>query len=1153
MANRLYLQKLDAKLLINYTLQIAKINKLFNLYEICQTVAFSLFSANLVEYPRIRFKHLKFIKDILKMSDFSENVRKAYELYLLGEKQEAFSYLIPGTKHFYYLSIIDAFKRERHMISKETRELVKQFWANFVDEDSKRITLQELFLRYDGAKSDEERDEIIKTLDTNFIYGYYNHPKPADVKGKKGSKDKNSKTDLSLFDQSKYFVEDKIMNKLYSNSSIIYSWHKSLYNKINFAKISESEFLGFLNNCESFAYLSNESFWEKLVSTYDQKRKANKFFSPENYLYDKYTLEQMEKLGDRLKWLKEDTHYIGKMFEKRFHFELDEENKTSFTLEQRREQLISMYDASQNRPQSLRSALLLEILENGIKLDIYDFDYFAEYLKNPLKNWHMNKETQNKAEIHDYNWNQYLSNINNRRGGRMDSGLDRKLYKKYLEQFYLNKGDLENFKEYFDQDFLSNLFEEFEFMAGKEIKKEKIDEKKYESLSNLVLIELLEWNKESFKKEDRVKLVCDIKNVSTLHVKIFEFNSENYYRKNLAPFRTDVNLDGLITADEEVHELKEFPQKKYRKVFEFPQLDNKVGLFVIEFISNGYSSRAVIKKGSLSLIYKSTVAGQVGYILDENKEIWKTDNTGMWYKNQYFKADPEKGGRIIIPYEKVQTSDKAILIYEGFAQLTEFRRMSENYSFECAYIVQSESFLMGKGAEILLRPWLKVNDRKWNLSILKNIKVTLTTRSFVDNLPVTKTFEDLELNNNQEIPINFQVPPNLLSVIVLIEAEVNNISKGFNDKFQHTFYINMDTKNSGLTFYENYLRKIKDSYYFYILGKNGEPLSDINVAFNFYHKFYTWHTESVTLQTDDDGKIKLGPLTDILTLISNFTGPNGSCSGQFTINNLTEKVNIPDSLNILEDEEIELPFVWEKEFSSSTVALVRLSSSGKVIEYLFEKIKFSHDKGYQYGKISINGLERGHYRLYFLVDGQTISIRVHKGVYWETDSFILKDHSLVEKRERTNIIRVKDILLEEEKDQAHNLSFNIENYGRHPRVHVYAFTFLPENTLNNYSQIERVGKDLTSLDVFPFAKWANIYLSNRKLGDEFRYVFDRKFVKRFMGNTLDRPQLLLNRHKLRDTQFDQEVVKGGSQYDNVDINIIKIVEFKFLFEKNYID
>jgi hypothetical protein len=646
------------------------------------------------------------------MSDFTENIRKAYELYLLGNKAEAFSLLIPGTKHHYYLSIIDALKRERHAISKETKEMIEHFRNNFNDAEVTKVSLQELFLKYDGAKNDEERNDILKELDTKYVYGYYHHTKPADIKRKKDGKDKEESKNTHSFNIDDHFNEETILNEIYKNNGGILNLHKTLYEKVNFNKISENEFWQFLNYVENFASLESESFWEKLVTSFDQKYKTNKFYTPDTYLYDRFTLDQLEMLGEKLEAIKKDSHFIGKIFEKKFHFELDEENKDSFTLEERRDQLIMMYKASDNRPQSFKSALLIEILENGVKLDTFDKSYFLEYLKNPLKMWHMNKNTQKKGEIHDHVWNQYISNLNNRAGGRMDSGLDKKLYKRYLEKFYQQDGQLDDFKEYFDQDFLNELLEEFEFHSGKEIKKEKIDVKKYEHMKDLVLIELLECNKDVFKKEDRVKLDLEIKNVPTLHIKIFEFNSENYYRKNLAPFRTDVNLDGLITAHEEKHEFKEPSQKKFRHIFEFPQLDDRVGLFVIEFISNGYSSRAVIKKGSLSLIYKSTVAGQVAYILDENKQICTGENTGMWYQNQYFKADSEKGGQIMISYEKQQSSGKAILINDGFAQLTEFRRMSENYSFQVAYVVNHESLLMGKEAEILIRPCLKVNDRK---------------------------------------------------------------------------------------------------------------------------------------------------------------------------------------------------------------------------------------------------------------------------------------------------------------------------------------------------------------------------------------------------------------------------------------------------------
>ena len=91
--------------------------------------------------------------------------------------------------------------------------------------------------------------------------------------------------------------------------------------------------------------------------------------------------------------------------------------------------------------------------------------------------------------------------------------------------------------------------------------------------------------------------------------------SAEYYEKNLTPFRTDINLEGLKTENEKVFEFDELPQKKFRNVFDFPELDNRVGLFIIEFISNGFSSRAVIKKGSLSLITKATVAGHIAYVL----------------------------------------------------------------------------------------------------------------------------------------------------------------------------------------------------------------------------------------------------------------------------------------------------------------------------------------------------------------------------------------------------------------------------------------------------------------------------------------------------------------------------------------------------------
>ena len=112
---------------------------------------------------------------------------------------------------------------------------------------------------------------------------------------------------------------------------------------------------------------------------------------------------------------------------------------------------------------------------------------------------------------------------------------------------------------------------------------------------------------------------------------MFEFNTETYYRKNLKPFDTTVDLDGLEAKINHKFEYKEPINVKHKQRFEFPELNNKIGLFIVDFQGNGRSARAVIKKGSLSLIHRSTEAGHQAYILDDDKQICKgTDRVGVW-------------------------------------------------------------------------------------------------------------------------------------------------------------------------------------------------------------------------------------------------------------------------------------------------------------------------------------------------------------------------------------------------------------------------------------------------------------------------------------------------------------------------------------------
>lgn len=141
----------------------------------------------------------------------------------------------------------------------------------------------------------------------------------------------------------------------------------------------------------------------------------------------------------------------------------------------------------------------------------------------------------------------------------------------------------------------------------------------------------MESNKELYGVEEEVELLVEHKNIQTLYAKIFEFNTETYYKKTLSPFNTSVNLDGLVASEEYNFEYKKPSNKKFTETYKFPSLKGKVGLFIVELIGNGMSARAIIKKGSLSLIHKAGVAGHIAYILDEKKQICQGEKTGLYF------------------------------------------------------------------------------------------------------------------------------------------------------------------------------------------------------------------------------------------------------------------------------------------------------------------------------------------------------------------------------------------------------------------------------------------------------------------------------------------------------------------------------------------
>ena len=81
-----------------------------------------------------------------------------------------------------------------------------------------------------------------------------------------------------------------------------------------------------------------------------------------------------------------------------------------------------------------------------------------------------------------------------------------------------------------------------------------------------------------------------------------------------------------------------------RRTLAFPSL-KKPGVFVVELIGNGKSSRALLRKGRLRFVERTSAAGHVFRVLDEDNRA--LPDATLWLAGREYL--PEKDGTITVP------------------------------------------------------------------------------------------------------------------------------------------------------------------------------------------------------------------------------------------------------------------------------------------------------------------------------------------------------------------------------------------------------------------------------------------------------------------------------------------------------------------------
>lgn len=749
---------------------------------------------------------------------------------------------------------------------------------------------------------------------------------------------------------------------------------------------------------------------------------------------------------------------------------------------------------------SLKAHLLYHILDLQRGFGSYDRGIFLEYLNLPR-----NVAYVEGTRLQSEEWRRFKADLNadfRKTTFCVPVGSDEALVRDYLERIMLADKGSEAFSGIIESEYLKRLFAETMIInAVGDLEKwfSLLDGTTVKNVRERIELEFMPACKTFYDADELVKLAVRVKNIKRLMVKIYKLNLANFYRENAQEVTVAVDLDGLVANEELVFDYDQAEYRRHDEIFELASLSGR-GVFIVELIGNGISSRAMIRKGLLSYVQRPGAAGHVFTIFDENGEQVKDASIEL-AGSEY---TPDKNGQIVIPFTTRPENRQFVIRHGDFASLQNFQHLSESYNLEASIHVEREALVAGKVATVVVRPALSINGFPADLGILKEVSLLITSTDR-DGVESTREVKDLKLLNDRDIAFEFKTPDKLKSISFALRALVDNLSKNTRDSLRvsRSFSLNgIDQTEKTSAFF---IRRENGEYIAELLGKTGEPCSDNVVNLEIDHSMIRRKVAG-TLQTDEKGCIFLGRLEEVekVTLMAQ-DGVKHEFVPSVDANSIPDTICSPQGQNIL------VPFAGELDRKITELCSLFEVRNGSLVK------DCRADMSLEPGFVVLKNLAAGDYELFFKKQQHKVVIKVAAGKQF--------NGYVVSRRRALPLNNALPMQIVEAQTQKNGiLSIKLRNAGKKARVHILASSFVPEHD---------AFKEFTSILPPPFpetllAKPWSLYVSGRNIGDEYRYILERRFASVLPGNMLKRPGLLLNPWNLRKTDTGTQSAAEGN-------------------------
>ncbi|MFN0247471.1 MAG: hypothetical protein ACKV2T_11345 [Kofleriaceae bacterium] len=599
-------------------------------------------------------------------------------------------------------------------------------------------------------------------------------------------------------------------------------------------------------------------------------------------------------------------------------------------------------------------------------------------------------------------------------------------------------------------------------------------------------------NPTRFAETETIVLEADVKHVPELVVKVFRVDPHAYFLNTHREVNTDLDLDGLAASHEQVLRFGEPPVRRARRRVELPMC-TRAGTYVIDLIGNGMSSRAVVHKGRLRYTRRIGAAGHVVTIVDEAGNA-RQDAHAIIGEREY--VPDAKTGSFVVPFSTNPSRVPMLLLAGDIASVQRIDLVRETPHVWCTMLLDREGLTSGRTARVVVRARLGIAGAPASVAVLKRTMwdVTLTDRAGVTS---TKS-QPLALADDDATVLEFPVGEDTANVQLTIRGTLEIHSEQREQDVSHVRSFSISEIHDTTAIESLYLAHTAEGWVLSALGKTGEPRAKRPVTVELVHRWSRMQFNA-ELATDERGRVELGALAGIARV----TATLGAASQSWNTVDFARVM----AIHALPSSDVIVPLPPSR---SAEEVIPKLS----IVE--MRDVPVAHPACVLVplaSGVAIRGLPPGTYH----VRGPGIEL----GVVVMTATNIVGNAGFSSEEVVELSHTPPAIAAIERRD---SLAITLANAGARTRVHVIGTTFVPSLVDSPHiGALRPVGRRGDR-------GHAVHYVSGRELGDEYRYILDRRGAKRFPGLLLDRPPLLLNPWARRTTSTDTAAAKPGGHF-----------------------